>query len=141
MRDVIRQLMISASPIVVGEIYAAVQDPRAGGTALFVGTVRDHDGGKAVVRLEYTAHPSVDATMRSVATAVAERYGVVALAASHRVGRLEIGDVAVVTAAACVHRADAFKACQDLIDDLKGNLPIWKHQIFADGSEEWVGTP
>jgi molybdopterin synthase catalytic subunit len=139
--DVIRMLAVSDAPIDVAAVYAAVQDPRAGGTALFVGTVRDHDGGKAVVELDYTAHPSADDTMRAVTADVASRHRVIAVAAVHRVGRLRIGDVAVVTAAASIHRAEAFDACRSLIDELKSRLPIWKHQVFSDGTEEWVGTP
>jgi molybdopterin synthase catalytic subunit len=139
--DPIRLLLISESPLDIAQVYAAVQDSRAGGTAVFVGTVRERDGDKPVLELEYTAHPSADVAFRSVVEDVAARYDVVALAAIHRVGKLEIGDVAVVTAAASMHRAEAFEACRALIDDLKRRLPIWKHQTFADGTEQWVGTP
>lgn len=141
MSDPIRLLLISESPLDIAQVYAAVQDSRAGGTAVFVGTVRERDGDKPVLELEYTAHPSADVAFRSVVEDVAARYDVVALAAIHRVGKLEIGDVAVVTAAASMHRAEAFEACRALIDDLKRRLPIWKHQTFADGTEQWVGTP
>jgi molybdopterin synthase catalytic subunit len=136
-----RLLAVSEAPIDLAQVYDAVLDPSAGGTSVFVGTVRDHDGGRAVSKLEYTAHPSADGVLRAVAREVADRYDVIALAATHRVGRLEIGDVAVVTAAASMHRAEAFEACRSLIDELKTRLPIWKHQVFGDGSEEWVGTP
>ena len=78
--------------------------------------------------------------MRRVMAKVAADYGVRAIAAAHRVGELEIGDLAVVVAAACAHRAEAFEACRALIDDLKTSVPIWKHQVFADGQEEWVGA-
>ncbi len=139
--EAIRLLAVSELPLDVAAVSAAVEDPRAGGVAVFVGAVRNHDGGRSVARLEYTAHPSVDATMRSVADEIVARYDVIALAAVHRVGRLAVGDTAVVTAAACAHRGEAFEACRSLIDDLKRQLPIWKHQIFADGTEEWVGTP
>lgn len=139
--EAIRLLAVSELPLDVAAVAAVVQDPRAGGVAVFVGAVRDHDGGRSVTHLEYSAHPSVDATMRSVADEIVARYDVIALAAVHRVGRLAIGDTAVVTAAACAHRGEAFEACRSLIDDLKRQLPIWKHQIFSDGTEEWVGTP
>jgi molybdopterin synthase catalytic subunit len=141
MPDVIRLLAVQDSPLDVASVYAAVQDPTAGGVALFVGTVRDHDGGQGVTALEYSAHPSVDAAMSTIAGEVAVRYEVTALAAVHRVGRLEIGDIAVVTAVSCAHRGEAFDACRALIDELKVRLPIWKHQLFSDGAEEWVGTP
>ena len=76
-----------------------------------------------------------------VARAVAEEYDVLAVAAVHRVGRLEIGDAAVVVATAAAHRGEAFEASRALIDELKATVPIWKHQVFTDGSDEWVGTP
>jgi molybdopterin synthase catalytic subunit len=137
----IRLLAVRESPLDVGEVLAAVHDPGAGGTALFVGTVRDVDGARPVSDLDYSAHPSADATMRTVASDIANRFDVIALAATHRVGRLEIGDIAVVTAVATAHRAEAFDACRALIDELKSRLPVWKHQMFTDGTEEWVGTP
>ena len=108
---------------------------------MFVGTVRDHDDGQGVTGLEYSAHPTALTRLREVADGVAEKYDVLALAAVHRVGRLEIGDVAVVVATATVHRAEAFEASRALIDELKDTVPIWKHQLFTDGGEEWVGTP
>ena len=140
---VLRLLAIRSTPLSVDEVFAAVGDPAAGGTALFTGTVRDHDGhaeGAAVTSLEYTAHPTAEAELRRVAAAVAADFPVRALAAVHRVGELAVGDLAVVVAVACPHRAEAFVACRRLIDDLKREVPIWKHQTFADGSQEWVGA-
>jgi molybdopterin synthase catalytic subunit len=139
--DVIRLLAVRDSPLDLGEVYDAVQDHRAGGTALFVGTVRSQDGGRGVTQLEYSAHPTADAIMREVAADIAQRYDLVAVAATHRTGRLDNGEVAVVTAAAAAHRAEAFDACRAFIDELKSRLPIWKHQRFTDGSDEWVGSP
>lgn len=123
------------------EVLAAVEDDHAGGVALFVGRVRDHDGGRAVTRLDYAAHPTALARLEGVCRGVAEEYDVVALAAVHRVGALAIGDAAVVVAAAAAHRDLAFTASRALIDRLKAEVPIWKHQLFADGDEEWVGSP
>ena len=141
MSDAIRLLAVRANPLDLAEVYAAVDDPAAGGVAIFVGTVRSVDGGKDVTRLDYTAHPRAEAELRAVAEDVAARHDVVALAAVHRIGDLQIGDVAVITAVSCPHRGEAFDACRALIDELKSRLPIWKHQIFADDTEEWVGTP
>lgn len=138
--DVIRLLALRETPLSVDEVLAAVEDPAAGGIALFVGTVRDHDGGRSVTRLGYSAHPSAEAVLRDVAGKVISDFPVVALAAVHRTGELAIGDLAVVVGVACPHRAEAFAACRRLIDDLKESVPIWKHQLFADGSDEWVGT-
>jgi molybdopterin synthase catalytic subunit len=138
---VIRLLDIRDKPLSVDEVLAAVSDPAAGGTCVFVGTVRDLDSGRSVVELGYSAHPTVVATLRQVAESVAAAHPVTALAAVHRVGDLGIGDLAVVAAVSAPHRAEAFAACKQLIDDLKATVPIWKHQRFTDGTDEWVGSP
>ena len=138
---VVRLLDVREQPLDVAEVLAAVQDAAAGGIAVFVGAVRDHDGAKGVDSLDYSAHPTALQRLAEVAEAVASRHQVHALAAVHRVGHLDIGDAAVVVAAAAAHRGEAFDACRHLIDDLKATVPIWKHQRFADGEDEWVGTP
>ncbi|MFK0289432.1 molybdenum cofactor biosynthesis protein MoaE [Streptomyces sp. NPDC090442] len=138
--DPIRLLEIRDAALSVDEVFAAVGDESAGGTALFVGTVRSHDGGADVDGLGYSAHPSAEAELRRIAEKVVADYPVRALAAVHRVGDLAIGDLAVVVAVACPHRAEAFAACRKLIDDLKHEVPIWKHQTFSNGTEEWVGA-
>ena len=125
----------------VDEVLAAVRHPECGGIALFVGVVRDHDHGEQVNALDYSAHPSALATLREVCEQVGARHSVVRIAAVHRTGHLEVGDLAVVVAVAAAHRGEAFTACRDLIDTLKSTVPIWKHQQFADGSDEWVGLP
>jgi molybdopterin synthase catalytic subunit len=94
-----------------------------------------------VTALEYVAHPDAEAGLRRVAEAVADQLPVRAVAALHRTGVLAVGDVAVVVAAAAPHRGEAFEAARRLIDDLKETVPIWKRQVFADGEEEWVGSP
>lgn len=129
-----------AEPLSVDEVRAAVADPSAGAIALFVGTVRDHDHGRAVAALEYSAHPSAGEQLREIAEKVAARTSVRALAAVHRVGDLEIGDLAVVVAAAADHRDEAFTACRALIEEVKASVPVWKHQQFADGESEWVNS-
>ncbi|MFJ4031139.1 molybdenum cofactor biosynthesis protein MoaE [Streptomyces griseoluteus] len=136
----IRLLGLRDTPLSLDEVYGAVGDDAAGGTALFVGTVRDHDGGKPVSSLEYSAHPSAEAELRRVAEEIAAEFPVRALAAVHRTGLLAIGDVAVITAVSCPHRAEAFAACRKLIDTLKHEVPVWKRQIFTDGATEWVGA-
>lgn len=129
------------SPLSVDEVLDLVRHPQCGGIALFVGVVRDHDHGTAVHALDYSAHPSVGAALADVCAAVAGRHDIGRLGAVHRVGHLEIGDTAVVVAVSAAHRGEAFEACRDLIDTLKSTVPIWKHQQFADGSDEWVGLP
>lgn len=135
-----RLLAIRPTPLSVDEVLAAVADDAAGGISVFVGAVRDEDGGRAVSGLGYTAHPSALAALREVAEQVAADHPVRALAAVHRTGELAVGDLAVVVAVACAHRGDAFAACRQLIDDLKARVPIWKHQRFTDGAQEWVGA-
>ncbi|NGN68625.1 molybdenum cofactor biosynthesis protein MoaE [Streptomyces sp. A7024] len=138
--DPIRLLGIRETPLSLDEVYAAVGDAAAGGISLFVGTVRNHDGGQDVDELGYSCHPTAEAELRRIAEKVAADYPVRALAAVHRVGDLAIGDIAVIVAVACPHRGEAFEACRRLIDTLKHEVPIWKHQRFSDGTEEWVGA-
>lgn len=139
--EVIRLLEVRDAPLSVDEVFAAVSDPAAGGVAVFVGTVRSFDGGRGVTGLGYSAHPSADAELHAVAEEVVAAHPVLALAAVHRVGDLAVGDLAVVVGVACAHRGDAFTACRALIDELKSRVPIWKHQVFDDGEDEWVGLP
>jgi molybdopterin synthase catalytic subunit len=132
---------VRSGELSVDEVLSAVRHPECGGISLFVGVVRDHDHGESVSALEYSAHPSVVDVLRAVCDEVAARHEVSRIGAVHRVGHLQIGDLAVVAAASAPHRSEAFEACRDLIDTLKGTVPIWKHQQFADGSDEWVGLP
>lgn len=122
------------------EVFAAVQDPHAGGTVLFVGTVRDHDGGQDVSALSYSSHPSALERLREVAQRIADEQDVVAVAAVHRVGDLEVGDLAVVVAVSAAHRAEAFTGARRLIDELKQEVPVWKQQTFTSGDTVWVGA-
>ncbi|MEI2811097.1 MAG: molybdenum cofactor biosynthesis protein MoaE [Nocardioides sp.] len=136
-----RLVALREEPLDVAEVLAAVDDSASGGVTLFVGRVRDHDGGRSVIKLDYQAHPTALDKLHEVCAEVAAEFGLGAIAAVHRVGTLEIGDAAVIVAAAAGHRGSAFDASRALIDRLKQRVPIWKHQQFADGTEEWVGTP
>ena len=136
----IRLIAIRETELSVDEVRAAVADPAAGGEVLFAGTVRDNDADRGVTALSYTAHPSAEAELRRAAEDIVAKYDVIAVAAVHRVGDLAVGDLAVVVGVACAHRAEAFHACHALIDELKASVPIWKHQRFTDGSDEWVGS-
>lgn len=137
--DPIRLLDIRSTTLSADEVLAAVADPRAGGVALFVGAVRNHDEDRPVAALGYSAHPTALALLRRVAEAVVAAYPVCGLAAVHRTGDLVVGDLAVVVAVSCAHRGDAFDAARTLVDDLKAEVPLWKHQRFLDGGAEWVG--
>ena len=137
---VIRLAEVRDTPLSVDEVHDAVADPAAGGIALFSGLVRNHDHQRDVQRLSYSAHPSAAAELRLVCEKVAAEFGVTAIAAVHRVGDLAVGDLAVVVAVSCPHRAGAFAACRALIDELKQSIPVWKHQVFGDGESEWVNS-
>lgn len=139
--DVVRLCDLRETPLDIAEVMAALADDAAGGHALFVGTVRDHDSEKGVTGLDYSAHPTVVDRLEEVCREVADEFELTALAAVHRVGALAIGDAAVIVGTATPHRGTAFEASRALIDRLKQRVPIWKHQRFADGTEEWVGTP
>ena len=138
--ETIRLAEIRGTALSVDEVLSAVSDPVAGGISLFVGTVRDHDHGEDVVRLSYSAHPSAEAELRRVADKVAASYSVTAIAAVHRVGDLDVGDLAVVVAVSCPHRGEAFDACRALIEELKASVPIWKHQQYVGGHSDWVNS-
>ncbi|CAN5208782.1 molybdenum cofactor biosynthesis protein MoaE [soil metagenome] len=141
MTSVVRLVELRETPLDVVEVLAALDDEASGGIALFVGRVRDHDGGRDVGGLDYSAHPTALEKLREVCERVADEYDVHGLAAVHRTGSLEIGDIAVIVATTASHRGDAFSASRALIDTLKAEVPIWKHQRFEDGTDEWVGTP
>jgi molybdopterin synthase catalytic subunit len=138
MVTVVRMTDVRSEPLSVDEIRAAAADPAAGAIALFIGTVRDHDHGRGVTALSYSAHPSAGTELSRVAEKIAASYPILSLAVTHRVGDLQVGDVAVVAAVGAQHRDVAFAACHALIDELKATVPIWKHQFFAGGESEWV---
>ncbi len=128
-------------PLSVAEHEDAVADKRAGAVVSFCGVVRDHDGGRSVTELEYVGHPSAGEVIAAIAREFAARDDVHAVAVSHRVGLLGIGDVALACAVSAAHRGQAFTACAELVDEVKARLPIWKRQVFTDGEEEWVACP
>ena len=145
--------VLSAEPISVDQAIAAVESDTAGAVVSFSGVVRNHDGGKAVERLSYSAHPTAhqvmaDVVARLAAEQQAQRGGgatgpspqPVRIWAAHRIGMLEIGDPALVCAVSAAHRGQAFAVCSELVDRIKEQVPIWKEQFFVDGTVEWVGA-
>jgi molybdopterin synthase catalytic subunit len=134
----ITTVAVTAQPLDVTEHERAVAGPRAGAVVSFVGVVRDHDHGRTVTLLEYEAHPSAEEVLREVAAEIAADPAVYAVAVSHRVGPLAVGDVALAAAVATAHRAEAFAACARLVDEVKSRIPVWKRQVFSDGTDEWV---
>lgn len=138
--SVVLRAEITEQPIDLAEHEALVARDAAGAVVGFAGVIRDHDVGRSVVRLEYSAHPAAEQVLAEVLQEVAANEGVRAVAASHRVGTLAIGDAALVAAVAADHRGTAFETCWRLVDSVKARLPVWKRQFFADGTDEWVGS-
>lgn len=144
--DVVAALL-SADPISVDTAIAAVESQRAGAVVSFSGVVRNHDGGKQVQRLSYSAHPLAQEVLNRIVTELAGAKGAadpdghpVRIWVAHRVGPLEIGEPALVCAVASSHRAEAFEICSELVERVKAEVPIWKEQFYTDGSVEWVGA-
>jgi molybdopterin synthase catalytic subunit len=132
---------VSAEPLSVDAHQAAVSGAASGAVVLFSGVVRDHDHGRAVVALEYVGHPTAADVLQACREEILADPLVHAVAVSHRVGDLRIGDAALVAAVAAAHRAEAFAACERLVEIVKQRLPIWKRQVFPDGTDEWVNCP
>ncbi|WP_105565087.1 molybdenum cofactor biosynthesis protein MoaE [Microbacterium halophytorum] len=131
---------ISEEPLDVAAHLAAVEHAEAGAETSFIGRVRDHDpdASGAVDALEYTSHPDAERTLGELARRAAEEHGA-RVAVSHRIGRLAVGDAAVVIAVSAAHRGEAFAACRQVIEDIKRELPVWKRQLASDGSAVWKG--
>ena len=132
---------VTDAPLSVDEHVRAVAGAASGAVVVFSGVVRDHDHGRSVVSLEYVGHPSAEDVLRACRDEILADPLVHAVAVSHRIGALEIGDSALVAVVAGAHRAEAFAACERLVDIVKERLPIWKRQVFPDGTDEWVNCP
>ncbi|MBU4335158.1 MAG: molybdenum cofactor biosynthesis protein MoaE [Actinobacteria bacterium] len=132
---------ISDVELQVGDHLDAVASPAAGAVATFVGRVRDHDPSVTgtVTGLEYSAHPDAAEVLDRLARAAAARSGVIAVAVSHRIGTLQVGETAIVAAVSTAHRRLAFEVCADLVEQVKAELPVWKRELLADGSALWIG--
>lgn len=131
---------VDTAPITVEECADAVRSPESGAVVTFAGVVRDHDEGRGVATLDYTAHPSASSVIAGVAASVTARFPSVTVAVTHRIGHLGVGDVALACAVASAHRVEAFTACAALVDAVKESVPIWKEQGFTDGTSEWVAS-
>jgi len=129
---------LTAEPISVSELVSLVRSNTAGAVVTFSGDVRDNDQGREVLSLSYEAHPSAQALLEKVANQVAAQFDVVSVAVAHRHGDIAIGEAALVAAVSAKHRKAAFEACTALVDEVKSQIPIWKHQVFSDGTDEWV---
>lgn len=130
--------IVTDESIEPAQLSESVADPTAGAIVDFAGRVRDHDDDRDVLELRYEAHPDAQSLLAEVLAEGSRLPGVVKVAAAHRVGNLQIGDLAFAVAVSAPHRAEAFAAASWLVDEIKERLPVWKLQTFADGGKEWV---
>ena len=134
----IRLVEVVDRPLDLARLEGLVRDERAGAVVSFSGNVRDHDHGRPVASLTYEGHPTAEAVLKDVAQEIDSRFDLISLAVAHRIGAFAIGDAALVAVVASAHRDEAFRACAALVDLTKERLPVWKHQVFSDGTDEWV---
>lgn len=133
-------IKLLSTPLLLSECYDFVLRPDCGGIDIFVGTVRNNTGGKKVISLDFEAYePMAISEMRKIAEEILEKYKAYKVSIHHRVGLLDIGEVAVIIAVSAPHREAAFEACRFAIDTLKETVPIWKKEIYEDG-EVWVAA-
>ena len=130
---------ITDEPLDTGALIDSARRDTCGAVASFIGVVRNHDGGESVDAIEYSSHPSSQQILRDIVMEFKDRPGVHCIVAGHRVGHLEIGEDAMVVAVAAEHRAQAFRAVEAIVEDVKAKLPIWKKQELTDGSHNWSG--
>jgi molybdopterin synthase catalytic subunit len=131
---------VTTAVINVFELANLIRDESCGAIVTFSGDVRNHDCGKEVVSLTYEIHPSAPEKLTEITQSVAEKFQVQKVAIAHRFGEIPIGQTAFAVAVSAHHRESAFDACSALVNEVKEQLPIWKHQVFKDGSDEWVNT-
>jgi molybdopterin synthase catalytic subunit/molybdopterin converting factor small subunit len=130
---------LTDAPIDVAAVLAEAADERAGAVATFLGTVRERSRGRDVVHLEYEAYEGMsEKVMAEIAESLRSKYDLCAVAITHRVGRVEIGETSVAVAVSAPHRQDALAACKEAIDTLKTEVPLWKKEVY-EGGEEWIG--
>ncbi|WP_025274395.1 molybdenum cofactor biosynthesis protein MoaE [Haloglycomyces albus] len=129
---------VTDDPINVDVLEEKCRTASSGAHVTFRGVVRDHDHGRQVTALSYEGHPSAASVLDEIAHDMRQRFQLDAIAISHRLGDLSLGDAALVVVIASAHRAEAFQALTATVDEVKDRVPVWKHQYFSDGSDEWV---
>lgn len=131
--------ILTEQPIRLDPLIDQVRAPDRGGIAIFLGLVRDHHQGKGVLGLDYSAYgPMAESVTTEIVKEVEGRGSRVAVVVQHRIGSLTVGDVAVAVVAASAHRGEAFEACRYVIEELKKRVPVWKREMYVDGTVEWV---
>lgn len=139
-RRAVVRATVTTDPLDVDEHARLVEDAAAGAVVTFAGVVRDHDGGRGVTGIEYVGHPDAAEVLARVVAEAVERLDVDAVAVTHRLGPLVVGECALALAVSSAHRREAFEAAAALVDAVKEHLPVWKRQDLSDGGEEWVGS-
>ena len=132
------KVFVTDKVISAAHLATLVQSKKSGAVVTFSGDVRNHDGDKDVSTLTYEIHPSAQDVLKSIVSEVSARFAINDVAVAHRYGDIAIGECAFAVAVSADHREAAFEACSALVDTVKEKLPIWKHQLFADGSNQWV---
>lgn len=130
--------VVTDASVHIQELSKLVANPHSGAVVTFCGDVRDHDGGKEVASLLYEIHPSAPEQIKLITQSIMGRFEIEKVAVAHRYGNIAIGETAFAVAVSAAHRQAAFDACSAIVDEVKAKLPIWKHQKFTDGSDEWV---
>ena len=132
------KVFVTDQVISAADLAKLVSGDKSGAVVSFSGDVRNHDGGKDVTTLTYEIHPSAQEVLKTIVTDVSGRFAINDVAVAHRYGNIAIGECAFAVAVSADHREAAFDACSALVNTVKERLPIWKHQVFADGSDQWV---
>lgn len=140
MTDVKRASVVD-EPLDAAAHAELVSGPGRGAVVTFCGVVRNHDQERSVTQLEYEAHPSAETVLARLLDDCIGSHPAGAVAVSHRFGTLAIGDPAFIVAVSASHRREAFECCESIVEVVKTELPMWKHQSFADGTSEWVASP
>jgi molybdopterin synthase catalytic subunit len=130
--------VVTNAPVHIQELSKLVANPHSGAVVTFCGDVRNHDGGKEVASLLYEIHPSAPEQIKLITESVMGRFEIEKVAVAHRYGDIAIGETAFAVAVSAAHRQAAFDACSAIVDEVKAKLPIWKHQKFTDGTDQWV---
>jgi molybdopterin synthase catalytic subunit len=132
--------LVTDRPIVMQSLNDSVKSIQAGAVATFCGDVRDNDSDKTVSSLTYEVHPTAQRVIEEITQRIAAKHDVLGVAVAHRYGPIPIGETAFAVVVSAVHRGPAFAACEEIVTTVKAELPIWKYQVFADGTTEWVNS-
>jgi molybdopterin synthase catalytic subunit len=132
--------LVTKEKISVASLTQSLKTHQAGAVATFSGDVRDNDGDKSVTSLTYEIHPSAQSVIDEITHRIAAKHDVLGVAVAHRYGEIPMGETAFAVVVSAVHRGPAFAACEEIVSTVKDELPIWKFQVFADGTTEWVNS-